>query len=288
MSYAFNRPERVAAPTRERVLQTAAALGYAGPDATARALRRGRPDALALVGGSGVANLLGDPAGLEVARGVARTCDRLGLQLTLERLAGGPAVIFRGARLDSPGSGVVVDPPEDFDGVSVRADVASGAAAAARYLADLGHRRLVVIAWQGCGGRLAGARAGWGDTGPLDVVVAPGPQRLDGEPSGRAALAVSSRPTAILALSDALAFETLDAAARRGLRVPADLSVVGIDDLPGSAAYGLTSVLVPYRPLGELAGEALWSLIDGRPVAVLPPLPTELVVRTSTGSPRTG
>jgi DNA-binding LacI/PurR family transcriptional regulator len=41
VSHAFNRPDRVAAATRARVLQVAAEMGYSGPDPTARHLRRG-------------------------------------------------------------------------------------------------------------------------------------------------------------------------------------------------------------------------------------------------------
>jgi DNA-binding LacI/PurR family transcriptional regulator len=50
VSYAFNRPDRVASATRERVLAAAAAIGYRGPDHAARALRLGRHGAVALVG----------------------------------------------------------------------------------------------------------------------------------------------------------------------------------------------------------------------------------------------
>ena len=41
VSNAYNRPEKLSAELRERVLAKAAELGYAGPDAVARSLRRG-------------------------------------------------------------------------------------------------------------------------------------------------------------------------------------------------------------------------------------------------------
>src|SRR3989442_5769750 len=83
VSYAFSRPERVAAATRERVLATAAAIGYAGPDPAARALRLGRHGAVALVGPGSAEALLADPATALVARGLARACDRAGVALVL-------------------------------------------------------------------------------------------------------------------------------------------------------------------------------------------------------------
>jgi DNA-binding LacI/PurR family transcriptional regulator len=96
VSYAFNRPDRVASATRERVLAAAAALDYPGPHPAARALRLGRHGAVALVGPSSVDALLADPAAVLVARGLARVCDRAGLALLL---AGGPGHVADGGGL---------------------------------------------------------------------------------------------------------------------------------------------------------------------------------------------
>ena len=284
-SYAFNRPDRVAAPTRERILHTAAALGYRGPDATARALRLGRPASFGLVGSDGIAALLADAAAVEVARGLGRAGDRLGVDLIVGSAAGGPAVYFRTAPHEHTPDAVVVDPPDGAPGTAVIADVAAGSAAAARLIAGLGHTHLAVVGWPGCGARLDGVRAGWGPDRPLSVIMAPGPGRRDGDPSGRAVLAITPRPTAVIALSDPLAFEVLDAAANAGLSVPDDISVIGVDDLPGSAALGLTSVNVPYRPMGEQAANILWARIAGGSEPEVAALPTELIVRSTTGAP---
>jgi LacI family transcriptional regulator len=93
----------------------------------------------------------------------------------------------------------------------------------------------------------------WDGAGPIAVITAPGPQRIDGEPSVRALLSLSPVPTAILALSDPLAFEVLDAAATLGVWVPRELSIIEVDDAPGSAGFGLTSASVLHRPMGEPA-----------------------------------
>lgn len=286
VSYAFNRPERVAAVTRERVLATARALGYAGPDATARALRLGRPGMVALWGARGAEGILADPAATQVARGLAHTLDRAGVALIF---GGDPAtpdglVLFRGEAARDHRPVVAVEPAAGGGDElpAVTSLVADGAASAARHLAALGHRHLAVLAWDGCGARLDGARHGWADAGRMTILMAPGPGRADGEPTARAALALRPAASAVLALSDALAFEALDAAAHMGRRVPHDLSVVGVDDLPGADARGLTTVFVPYRPLGELAGGTLLALLAGRPAPVAPPLPSELVIRGTT------
>ena len=68
----------------------------------------------------------------------------------------------------------------------------------------------------------------------------------------RELLALRRRPTAIFAASDVQAFGVLDAAARAGLAVPGDLSVIGFDDIELAAAIGLTTVRQPLRESGRL------------------------------------
>ena len=289
VSYAFNRPDRVAPATRERVLAAAAALGYPGPHPAARALRLGRHGAVSLVGLSSVEALLADPAAVLVARGLARVCDRAGLALLLADRANGAAdgTVVLGDARSWGGSGptVVVGGPAP-EGVScVRARLGEGAAAAARHLAGLGHARLAIIGPPGTGERLEGARDGWGTAGALASYEAAGPARADGEVAAWVALGARPRPTALLALTDRLAWGALDAAHRHGVEVPRELSVAGIDDLAGSEATRLTSVFVPYLPMGELAGGLLAALMAGAPPPPAPPLPTTLAVRGTTAPP---
>lgn len=291
VSYAFNRPDRVASATRERVLAAAAAIGYAGPDPAARALRLGRRGAVALVGGGGVEYLVADPVAALVARGLAHACDRAGVALVLSAGGGASAdgaVLLREAAAAgwNGGPAVAVDGEPPPGTPAVRAEVAGGAAAAAAHLAALGHRRLALISWPGAGPRLDGARAGWCGAGPVHALVAPASARAQGEVAARRALTERPRPDAVLALSDPLALGALDAAARLGLRAPGDVSVAGVDDLPGSDAAGLTTVFVPYRPMGDLAGTLLAAAMEaGAPPPSPPPLPTTLAIRATTGRP---
>jgi DNA-binding LacI/PurR family transcriptional regulator len=100
----------------------------------------------------------------------------------------------------------------------------------------------------------------------------------------RELLALRRRPTAIFAASDVQAFGVLDAAARAGLAVPDDLSVIGFDDIELAAAIGLTTVRQPLRESGRLGAHLLLAALDGdqtpasdEPPQELPPL--EVVVR---------
>jgi DNA-binding LacI/PurR family transcriptional regulator len=287
VSYAFNRPDRVASATRERVLAAAAAIGYRGPDPAARALRLGDHGVVALVGAGAVEDLLADPVAALVARGLARACDHAGVAMVL---AGGRApaadgaVLLREAAADWRGGGpaVAVD-AEARDAVpSVVADVEEAAALAAAHLLAMGARRLAVVGWPGAGPRWDGVRRGWAGSGPVHALIAPNARRATGEVVARAALAASPAPDAVLGLADVLALGALDAVRHLGRAAPGDVLVAGVDDLPGSDDAGLTSAFVPYRPMGERAGAILAAALDGGPVTSPDPLPVSLAIRRST------
>ncbi len=81
VSYTFRRPERVAAPTRARVLEAAEHLGYRGPDPVARSLRSGSTGNLGVVLGEHLTYAFEDPQATRFLAGVSRVCveNRLGL-----------------------------------------------------------------------------------------------------------------------------------------------------------------------------------------------------------------
>lgn len=78
------------------------------------------------------------------------------------------------------------------------------------------------------------------DPGQLPVAVVARNDRAEAAAMAEALL--DSRPDAVVAMSDQLAFAVLDAARRRGLRVPADLAVSGWDDDPDAEGHGLTTI----------------------------------------------
>lgn len=91
-------------------------------------------------------------------------------------------------------------------------------------------------------------------------------------------------PTAIVAQSDEMAYGVMAAARRHGLRVPDDLSIVGIDDHEVAAAWDLTTVAQPVDTLGELAAWQIASRVtgDGNDAVQHLVVPTSLIVRHST------
>ncbi len=103
-----------------------------------------------------------------------------------------------------------------------------------------------------------------------------------------ALLDLAHPPTAIFAGNDQQALGVYEAARKRGLRVPQDLSVVGFDDLPISqwSSPPLTTVRQPLGEIGRVAAEMLGTLIAGLTLSSRRiELATELVVRASTAPP---
>lgn len=100
-------------------------------------------------------------------------------------------------------------------------------------------------------------------------------------------LAREHPPTAIFAASDEMAYGVLTAARERGLRVPADLSVIGVDGHDLAGLFDLTTIDQFPHAQGERAGAALLATLDDPDCAVdATPLPFELVTRATTAPPR--
>ncbi|MDQ1204597.1 DNA-binding LacI/PurR family transcriptional regulator [Microbacterium sp. SORGH_AS 862] len=87
-----------------------------------------------------------------------------------------------------------------------------------------------------------------------------------------------------------MAIAGMSAAIDRGLRVPADLSVVGFDDIP-LAPYvvpPLTTVRQDVIQWGRASARVLISLVEGREPAPIELPPVEFIMRGSTGPVRAG
>ncbi|GLY16711.1 LacI family transcriptional regulator [Kineosporia rhizophila] len=181
---------------------------------------------------------------------------------------------------------------DDTDAISIQYDNEAGAAAVARYTAQAGHRRFLLL--PGAEGfstaeeRLIGYRSALAKAGvgPDGIVVRHVPYNRD--QARRAVLDVldatpaSDRPTAVLCGADVMAAGVLEGLRSRGLRCPQDVSVTGFDDVPGARDMNpaLTTVRVPYEEMGARAVRmALYEESPARPVH----LKTELIVRDSVG-----
>jgi DNA-binding LacI/PurR family transcriptional regulator len=311
VSNAFNRPERLSAELRERVLRTAAELGYGGPDPAARTLRRGRAGAIAVVLGRRLAYAFEDRATAEFLKGVSDATDAEQLALVLvPGLPSGDAAdaAIRNAAADAlivyslPGDDplvaaalqrrlptVIVDSPALPGHDVIGIDDAAGAEAVVRHLS--GHR-IGIISLPLCAAAAPGpvtpedieratasvpkARLAGCARAGLDLATAPIAQvRLPTEAQGRAAaralLARDPELTAIFAFSDQLALGARQAAPH--------LAVAGFDDTAPPAA-GLTTVAQPLREKGRLAARRLLQP-DAPPVT----LATRLVIRASSTAP---
>ena len=211
---------------------------------------------------------------------------------------------------------VLVDAdPAGFDAVRIGAWVGIDERAAARLAAEhvvaLGHRRIGVLAFQPTPSYPAGPASLDGSAGDggfdsayerwagyadvlegvaTDVVVrvAPVGSTSTACPDAHALLDVPARrrPTALLCMSDRLAFDAMRAVGTLGLDVPGDVSIVGFDDVTlavSAGTGGLTTVRQPLFDKGVAAVEALAGEGHAATVGTTRTLPVELVVRGSTG-----
>lgn len=180
---------------------------------------------------------------------------------------------------------------------AVGADNYNGGLLAGRHLVGLGHRRIASILGpldhpyvqeRRRGLRDALREAGVAsdpdleaDTGFEEALVRERTRELLRLPPER-------RPTALFVYHDSAAFTVLDELATAGVRVPADVSVVGFNDIDAAAHVrpALTTVRQPFADMGRRAAEILLATLErteSDETAQRIVLPTELIVRDSTG-----
>jgi len=312
----------VSAAARARVLQAARELDYV-PNALARGLLKSRVPVVAVM-----VHDITDPYFSEVVRGVEdaasasgflvitcsseRDADREASYVRLLRSMRAAAVVFAGSGLDDPESNVEIErhlaamaadgaavvhlSPHAGGEPEVGVDNTAGIAAMVGALVALGHRRIAFLA--GPGGlfvaqeRLAGYRRGLAEAGLVfdESLAVATTFDSDGGALGIDILLGAGVPfTAICCANDLLALGALRRLAELGFAVPGDISVAGFDDISTAAltAPSLSTVRLPLRELGRLGFEHADSRLTGeRPVPIR--LPTEVVLRGSTGAPGRG
>jgi DNA-binding LacI/PurR family transcriptional regulator len=94
-SYTYNRPNRVSDQARSKVLAAAAQLGYAGPDPSARSLRRGSTRTLGVVMGEHLSYAFEDPEAVSFLAGVAGVCADRGYGITIVPITGSADDVLR-------------------------------------------------------------------------------------------------------------------------------------------------------------------------------------------------
>jgi DNA-binding LacI/PurR family transcriptional regulator len=181
------------------------------------------------------------------------------------------------------------------DRPSVTIDDLTAGRQAVDHLLHLGHTRIGMIEAvdpdqreQPAGRRLAYERAladAECEVDP-DLVVSVDWGGEEGADAMARLLGLRAPPTAVYAHSDEVALGAVRTLRRAGLRVPQDISVIGIDDHPLAGLTDLTTVHQPVREQGVLAGHMVATALDGGDPGDGIVLPTRLVVRGSTGPPR--
>lgn len=308
VSRALSAPEIVDPTTRERVIRVAEHLGYR-PNRAARGLITGRTGNFGLIlpdlanpffplvvkgiqqaareaeyqvfvvdtdeNASAELGLVRDLA--KQVDGVVLCSPRLKVADLQEAAALVPIVLLN--RLHGSVPAVVLD---NLDGIRQIVD----------HLTELGHRRI---------GFVAGPRTSWSNRrrlaalttvcqhsavelvqlGSFAPTFAGGLEATEG--------IVISGVTAVIGYNDLVALGTISGLRQRGLSVPDDLSVVGIDDIPMSAIVDppLTTLSLPKDTAGRAAVELLLELLADEPhdVTRIRELPTKLIIRKTTGPP---
>jgi LacI family transcriptional regulator len=304
VSRTFSAPHLVNAETRDRVLAAAEALGYR-PNRAARGLITGRTNNIGLIVAD-IANPFFPPL-IKAAETRARQRDHMvfvadtdedpdveedlvrslsqqvdGVLLCAPRMAD-DRIVALAREVD------LVIMNRDVPGMpAVVMDVASGAWHAVKHLTALGHQAIGV--GTGPSGswtsremqRLLLDRA---PDGPPDLRML-GPNQPT-EEGGRklAGRVLAEDVTAVLTYNDLMAVGLIEGLTEAGVRVPDDISVAGIDDIPVSRMMtpGLTTVATPSAAAGRAAVDLLLAEDDDRDATAQVRLRTELIVRGSTG-----
>jgi LacI family transcriptional regulator len=315
VSHVINETRYVSDETKARVLAAMEELNYR-PNAVARSLRRKKTHIIGLIVPDSA-----NPFFAEVGRGIEETIFAQGYSLIIGNSAGDlqqelrhinvlsekqvDGIIFVAAGLST--KHILTLQAEDMPLVVIDRDIAGvdvdfvltnhwqGGYLATAHLIALGHRRIGCIA--GPAGlppsvdRVAGYKRALLEHGiePDEELVVGG--EFD-PPSGYRAvnhlLALPRPPTALFACNDLMAIGALGGAVERGNRVPADLSIIGFDNISLASFTNppLTTIAQPTAQMGALAAQMLMERIRDK---TLPPrrqvLSVSLVVRGSTASP---
>jgi DNA-binding LacI/PurR family transcriptional regulator len=319
VSFAFNSPDRLAPETASRIRDVADSLGYR-PHPVARMLAQRSTHTLGVLTPQALSVIFSNPFFGAFSEGVALAAEQEGYALhfisplhgSLARALGRAmvdGVIAIGLSARHPeveqirAAGlplVMVDSSAMPDQPGIEIDDEGGARAAAEHLLALGHTEILIAGVEPptvgaglepdgvMGSRLRGylgALAARGLRLPPQAVCV-GPASIEGGIAVmRRAHEDGLRPTAVLAMSDAMAIGVLRAARELGLRVPEDISVVGFDDIDISQHTNppLTTVHQPIRQKGERAARLLLAVVerrDPRPEHIR--LETRLIIRGST------
>ncbi|WP_411113514.1 LacI family DNA-binding transcriptional regulator [Streptomyces sp. 029-5] len=295
--------KRVSKATEKRVRDAGERLGYR-PQAAARQLRLGRTGLVLLavpnIRGPLFAQVLASAHDAAEAHGLTVVASSSWNSKTMARVLS--ANQFDGLMICSPNDRQIGELPPlvptvliDSDpALSARnrlvvdLDVAGGMRRAVGHLVDLGHRSIGHLRYRRTSYSFRSRQAAFEAAArnlrvtefsiPLTEALDP---TLD---TARKLLSDGTPPRAVVCDDDVAAAGVYHAAATLGMRVPDDISVVGIDntDVAGMLLPGLTTVDLHGEELGRLGVDAMAAMLRGETVEPLKQVPTDLVIRQST------
>jgi LacI family transcriptional regulator len=215
-------------------------------------------------------------------RGVAIATSSVDRSVTSDLAAAGIGVVFCNLG------------PADRLVSNISIDYQRGVSQAIEHVVELGHRRAAVIAGPEDNHTAVIIKDALVDglktrkLNPFPVLESS--YRVDaGASSVRAILSQAEIPTVVFCGSDLIALGAMSALEAAGVKIPEDISVIGIDDISFAslARPSLTTIRVPRERLGTIAFEALDKMLQlKRRRGADYYLETELVVRKSTAAAR--
>ena len=312
VSRVLNEKVDVAEDTRQHVLSVITELGYIS-NLAARSMRSQRNNLLGLVVPD-----LASPYSIDIMKGISRAVTESEFDLMLyttggieksvtaeheqhyvsllsNSIADGVLIVASAAANFVTNVPIVAVDPHYIDPEypSVQGTNYQGAVVATEYLIELGHQRIGFI----CGGSET-VSSGRREKGYRDSLIKAGipineklivPGDFTTETGYRRSmelLTMEEPPTAIFASNDQSALGVYQAARELGLSIPADLSVIGFDNITEAEFLGLTTVDQNLEEMGYIAAQLLVKLIDNLPVSFTThKMPTKLIVRESCARP---
>jgi len=255
----------------------------------------------------------------EVARGLQDTIEQEGYSVVLansdwdagreqrflstarrnrfDAIAINPAIVSERELLAHGTPIVILGLRNDFSSLDmVGSDSYHGTLQALEYLHELGHRRIAFIRGKHRSGRGHARHRAFNDFlhryqlpfDPSLVVEAPF-DLAGGQQAAQTLLQCADRPTAIFAANDVLAIGAMQTARRLGIDIPAELSVIGMDDTYAASTTipPLTTVAKAKYEIGAWAARLLLDRLNSH--APIAPrrhvIPCQLIVRGSSAPP---
>jgi LacI family repressor for deo operon, udp, cdd, tsx, nupC, and nupG len=207
-----------------------------------------------------------------------------------------PVTEMERERLESLGVTILAAGGQDEAYPHVSIDDDAAGRQAVQHLLHLRHRRIAMIAavdptfpgWPSKPPRSSAYFAAMAEADVAvddDLVVTVDWGGLTGADGMARLLSLPKPPTAVYAHSDEVALGAMRTIRRAGLRIPHDISIIGIDDHPLAELMDLTTVHQPVHKQGVLSAQILLALLRGENVDGSVTVPTHLVVRGSTSPP---